>query len=87
MLFFYYAITNLYPTHRKRSSPYTYTNLQDKLYISMLNFLVREDSSTDEFEKINNLTTNIYTLEGDLVTPIKIVSNVDNHTQVSTMKC
>ena len=76
--FLYSVIASLYPTDRNRSSPYSYTNLLDKLDISMLNFPVKVDSSIDEFEKINNLTINIYTLENDLVVPIKISSNVDN---------
>ena len=74
--FLYSVITNLYPTDSNRSSPYSYANLPDKLYISMLNFLVKVDSSKDEFEKINNLTINIYTLENDSVVPIKTSSNV-----------
>ena len=44
----------------------------------MLNFPVKVDSSIDEFKKLDDFTINVYTLENELVVPIKISSNVDN---------
>ena len=75
--FLYSIIAYLYPVKINRSSPYSYTKYLDKLDTSMLNYPVKVDSTLDKFEEINNLSINIYTLENELVVPIRISQNVD----------
>ena len=77
--FLYSVLANLYPANDHKNLPSKYKEYFNKIDYSMLEFPVKIDSSIEKFEEANNLSINIYTLENNLIVPIRISSNVDKH--------